>query len=759
MKKTLLLIATIGLISFGCETKHNHSGESKSNKSSSGSDAEIEQLIQKMTIEEKVGQMTQLNIDVISKGEIYNLSEPHEIVDEKLKKAIMEYHVGSILNCGGHTYTRDHWREIIGKIQDYAVNQHRLKIPVIYGIDAIHGANYTVGATLFPQQIGQAGSWNPELVKDAMAVCARDVRSCGISWNFSPVLDLGRNPLWSRYFETFGEDVYLAKTMTDGAILGYQGEDPSQPNKVAACMKHFLGYSMPLTGKDRTPAWIPERQLREYFLPTFQRAIALDAKTLMINSGEINGIPVHANPDILTKLLRDELGFEGIAVTDWEDVIKLHREHKVAPTLKEAVRLAVVAGIDMSMTPNDYSFNDLLIELVKEGSITEDRLDLSVRRILTVKKELGLFEQAIYDLSNYPKEQQTAEDAQLALDLANESMTLLKNDNNNLPIGKDQKIFLTGPAANSLNILNGAWTHTWQGVEALYNTKGKLTVYEALQQEFENVTYAEGSSLFEEKSYQEALNKARKADRVVICIGEKPATEKPGDIEDLALPKAQKKLVKELAKAGKPITLVLVEHRPRIIREIEPLCDGILMAYLPGDEGGRSIAQTLSGKNNPSGKLPYTYHRYSGSLISYDHKFMETFDISFGHNAFKPQWEFGHGLSYSSFKYSEVTIDKDTIGVDDTLKVTVTVANESDMPGKEVVQVFVRDDFASIAPSVKRLRGYGKVLLNGGESKKVVLPIPVKDLAFINKDNQWDVEEGMFTVMVKDKNIPFYVQK
>ena len=424
-------------------------------------DPDIEALIKKMTIEEKVGQMTQLNLDVISKGEIYNLVEPHQLDAEKLKKALVDYHVGSILNCGGHAYTREHWREIIGEIQRVATKETRLGIPIIYGIDAIHGANYTLGSTLFPQQIGQAATFNEMLVARAAEITAYEVRASGITWNFSPVLDLMRNPQWSRCFETFGEDVLLAKNMTHAAITGYQGATlTNDPVKVAACMKHFLGYSMPRTGMDRTPAYISDILLREYFLPTFQEAVQSGAATVMINSGEINGIPVHANKKIVTDLLRTELGFEGVAVTDWEDIMKLNNFHKVAPTMKDAVRMAIDAGIDMSMVPNNYEFCDLLVELVKEGTITEERLDVSVRRILILKKKLGLFENPMPAADNNYAAFGNASGKLVSQLTAEESITLLKNANQLLPLDAKTKILVTGPGADSYTMLNGAWTRT-----------------------------------------------------------------------------------------------------------------------------------------------------------------------------------------------------------------------------------------------------------------------------------------------------------
>ena len=709
----------------------------------------IEDIISKMSIEEKVGQMTQINIDVISKGQLYKLLEPNELDENKLDSAINHYYIGSVLNVGGHTYTREQWAKIISKIQQKATTEGN-NIPIIYGIDAIHGVNYTVGATLFPQQIGQAATWNPNLVNQAAAVTAYECRASGIPWNFSPVLDLGRQPLWSRFFETYGEDVYLAKTMTKAAINGYQGGEQPDDQKVAACMKHFLGYSMPLSGKDRTPAWIAETQLREYFLPTFQEAIDNSALTVMINSGEINGVPVHANRNILTNLLRNELGFKGLAVTDWEDIIKLYKVHRVAKDMREAVKISVMAGIDMSMTPNDYSFNRALIDLVKQGEVPESRLNESCRRILYVKQQLGILDNPIPNFDIY-NDFGSQKHKQIALNTAQESITLLKNDNQILPLSKNQKILVCGPAGNSLNILNGAWTHTWQGVDTAYNTKGVKTIFESIQElSNEKITYSQGANLNEVKNLQETLSKAAQADIIVACIGEVPCTEKPGDIEDLSVSMAQKELVNELSKLGKPIVLVMVLNRPRILSDIEPLVSGIVQCYLPGDFGGAALAQVLFGDVNPSGKLPFTYPRHTGSIVLYDHKHTEKLDKDFGENAFNPQWEFGFGLSYSKFDYANLKIDKQSYSINDVIKCSVDVSNNSSVSGKEIVQVYISDLVASITPSVKRLRAFDKVLIQAGETKTVEFKIKVQELSFVANNSQWVVEPGQFLITIKD---------
>jgi len=715
---------------------------------------DIENLISNMSIEEKVGQMTQINIDVVSKGEVFNLEKPHELDTVKLDSAINHYFVGSFLNVGGHTYTRQHWKKIISTIQQKAITEGN-GIPIIYGIDAIHGVNYTVDATLFPQQLGQAATWNPKLVESGAGVAAYECRASGIPWNFSPVLDLGRQPLWSRFFETYGEDVFLAKSMTEAVIKGYQGDDASDSYKVAACLKHFLGYSMPLSGKDRTPAWIPERQLREYFLPTFQKAIELNALTIMINSGEINGIPVHVNYDILTLLLRKEMGFKGLVITDWEDIIKLYRDHKIAKNMDEAVKMSIMAGVDVSMTPNDYSFNRALIGLVKRGEITEERLDESCRRILWVKKKLGLLSNPIPDFDIY-EDFASRKHKELAQKTAEESITLLKNEKGALPLSKNSNILVCGPAANSLNILNGAWTHTWQGLDTNYNTKGCLTIYEAIKEMVEiDVNIAEGAKLYENKGINSIISQAKSADVVIVCLGEEPSTEKPGDIEDLNLPQAQKDLVKELSKLNKIIIMVQVFNRPLIVRDIEPLVDAVVNCYQPGDYGAKALANILFGNVNPSGKLPFTYPRYSGSLIPYDHKHTEKLDKSFGNNAFNPQWEFGFGLSYTFFDYTNLHLNQSSYGTSDTIEATVDITNSGKINGKEVIQVYVSDLVASITPSVKRLRGFSKIELKAGETKTVTLKIPIHELAFVGKDNNWTTELGDFQLSIDTLNTSF----
>lgn len=717
-------------------------------------DVNLDSLISIMTVEEKAGQMTQIDLGLIAEGDICALKNPQSINAEKLKSAIVNYHVGSILNvgCASGTISLSNWHKIITQLQEENAKQSRINTPIIYGIDAIHGANYTMGATLFPQEIGQAATWNPELVQKGYEITAYETRASGLPWNFSPVLDLGRQPLWSRFFETFGEDVYLATSMGKVAIYGLQGNDVSTKYKVAACMKHFLGYSMSLSGKDRTPAWISDRELREYFLPTFQAAINQGAKTVMINSGDINGTPVHINYDILTKLLRDELGFKGVAVTDWEDVYKLVAIHHVAATKKEAVRMAIMAGIDMSMTPNDYEFTKLLVELVKEGTIPESRIDVSVKRILQLKKDLGLFNQTQFPEKDYPLFG-SKQHAEGSYQVAAESITLLKNTNAILPLtNKKENILVCGPAANSLNILNGAWTHTWQGVDTTHNTPGKLTILQALQKSNSaTIQYALGSSLDSLINIDDCIAKAKNADKIIICLGELPCTELPGNIDNLDLPVAQQTLVARLKELNKPIILVCCFNRPRIIKNPAKAANAILYAYLPGDEGGRAIADCIFGKINPSGKLPFTYPADVNAIVHYDHKGTDDMDVDFSTNAYRPQFDFGFGLSYTQFEYGDVVLSKNTLSDNDSISIKVQVKNSGQLKGKEVVQLYYKDLYASITPSVKKLMGFKKIELDVAQSKEVEFVIHKDDLSFINKDLKRVTEPGDFELMINNK--------
>lgn len=721
-------------------------------------DAQVDSVLGKMTLEQKAGQMTQVTLEyLLVKDDTGAFVNPPVLDAAKLDSAIAHYSVGSILNNMGHTMSREDWHRLLREIHAYDTSKVRMKIPVIYGIDAIHGVNYTMGATLFPQQLGVAATWDPRFAEECGMVTAYETRASGIPWNFSPVLGLARQPLWSRVFETFGEDTHLASVMGAAMTRGYQGDSLSNdPERVAACIKHFAGYSIPNTGRDRTPAWIAERQLREYFLPSFQASIDAGARTAMINSSEINGIPVHADYQMLTRILRGEMGFRGFTVSDWEDVKMLHSIHRVAATDKEAVAMAVMAGLDMSMVPTSFDFADYLVELVREGTVPETRVDEAVRRILTVKFQLGLFDDPLPQLDKFEKFG-SPEFAAMALEAARESITLLKNEEQTLPLKDGQKLLLLGPGANSLNALNGAWTHTWQGQDTAFNTPGKATLYEALQKlnGAANVDYV-AMDFEDEKAPAIPAAKLARADVVLLCLGEKPATEKPGDIDELDLDPAQREIARAAAASGKPIVLLLLEGRPRLINFIEPDADAILTAYLPGDEGGTAIAEVLFGRVNPSGKLPYTYPRFSGAFVLDDYKTSETKDTKFGFDAWNPQYEFGHGLSYTTFGYKNLVLSSDSLLPGETLTVKVDVTNTGDMAGKEVVHLFVRDEYASIAPPRRRLKAFQKIALAPGETKTVEFTLDAEDHMFVGRDNRWIAEPGRYTLSTGTLKAGYY---
>ena len=720
----------------------------------------IEDLLKRMTLEEKVGQMTQLSIDTIAEGR----DQAIKIDPAKLDRAIVKYGVGSILNVADQALTLDRWHEIITQIQEAATKKTRLGIPMIYGIDSIHGANYIQGATLFPQEIGMAATFNPELMKRASEIAAIETRAAGIPWSFSPVLDLGRSPLWPRFWETFGEDPYLAKVMGVAFVRGLEGADVSSSNTVASSLKHYMGYSFPLTGRDRTPAWIPENYLREYFLPPFEAAIKAGARTIMINSGEINGVPGHVNRHILTDILRTELGFKGFVVSDWQDIKKLVNVWRIAADEKEATRLSVLAGIDMSMVPNDLSFADHLIALVKEGAVPQSRIDEAVRRILWVKFELGLFDKPMPDPTLKSKFA-LPEYRQVSLEAARESLTLLKNSNNILPLAKTSKVLVTGPTSDSLVSMNNGWTYVWQGSEESLYPKDRHTIRRAIEAKLgaNNVTFVQGTKITrpagtpsnstptdqeEEVDIAAAVRAAQNVDVIVLALGEGSYCETPGNITDLTIGAPQIKLAEALKATGKPIVLVLVEGRPRVINRIADNVNAILMAYNPSHEGGTAIADVLFGDVNPSGKLPFTYPRTPNGLINYDHKPFETENTSFGNMAFNPQFAFGDGLSYTTFGYSDLRLGKQTISANEELPVTVTVKNTGNRAGKEAVLLYVSDLVASIAPPGKRLRRFAKVSLEPGESRTLTFKLRREDLSFIGANNKPLVEPGEFEVRI-----------
>lgn len=753
-----LLILVIAVLVTACQSQQNEL------------DQRVDTLLAEMTLEEKVGQMTQITLDVVGNGDsVFSSDYPFELDTARLRKALVNYHVGSILNTtNNYAMTPAQWYSIISQIQDVATGQTRMKIPVIYGVDAIHGVTYTDGAIMFPQQLTVAASFNPTHAYNMGVVTAYETRASGIPWNFSPVLDLGADPRYSRIYESFGEDPYLIGAMGVQLVKGYEGmnaDSLSSPVKVASCLKHFLGYSVPVSGKDRTPAYIPDHILREYHLEPFRKAIEAGASSIMINSGLINGVTVHASHDIITKLLKEELGFEGLVVSDWNDIINLHTRDKIAVNNREAVKLAINAGVDMSMVPYHYEdfFNDL-VALVKDGEVKESRIDDAVRRILKVKLRLGLFETPVTKYTDYP-ELGSEKSARMAYDAAADAITLLKNQDSILPLSVDQKVLVTGPNANSMRTLNGGWSYSWQGEKTEQYTEEFNTFLEAIQLKTANVTYIPGVSYindgkyFEEKEDQfaEAIAAARKVDRVLLFVGENSYTEKPGDLNDLTLSPLQTRFALELIKTGKPVILILNQGRPRTIASIEPGVKAVVNTYLPGNYGADALADILYGVVNPSGKLPFNYPSYPNSIVNYYHKPSEEQNPAAGaynyESDYNPQYEFGDGLSYTSFKYSNLKSSAANFGPTDELEISVEVTNTGSRAGKESVLLFSSDLYASISPDVKRLRRFEKISLNPGETKTVSFTLKAADLAFVNTDDKWVTEPGEFEFSAGDQKI------
>lgn len=708
---------------------------------------DVDAILAKMTLEEKVGQMTQITIEALLKTKNGKILLPMTLDPEKVEIAFSKYKIGSVLNVGGDAITRAAWQSRIEVLQKAALKL-RLKIPMLYGVDAIRGNNYTLESVMFPQQIAQAASFNIISAKKLGEITAYETRASSIPWTFSPVLDLGRQPMWPRIWETYGEDPYLVSEMGKATIKGFQGDAlVTDKYHVAACLKHYMGYSMPLSGHDRTPAWIPERELREYFLPQFAEAIKNGAKTVMVNSAEINGVPVHANHHILTDILKDELNFQGFSVSDWQDIQYLHQRHHVTKDNKESTMVAINAGIDMSMVPFDFTFTEDLIALVNEGKVKMTRIDDAVRRILRVKYEVNLFDQPINNPKDYPLFN-SKEHNQFNYDLASECITLLKNKENILPLKKETKILVTGPTANTMRSLNGGWSRNWQGTNSDETEDSKNTILEGIQKAFgENVSYEAGAGFDKTLNVDAAVQKASQADVIVLCLGENSYTENPGNIGDLNLSNSQIELAKALAKTGKPIILILAEGRPRIVSAVEPLTTAVLQTYLLGNEGGDVVANTLIGNINPSGKLPYTYPRSSNSLINYYHKHTETIenaDVA----GYDPQWEFGFGLSYTNFAYSNLKISSSDLTSAKSIDVSVNVRNTGKTTGKETVLMYISDLVASVTPEVKRLRAFDKISLEPGETKTVKFTINKDKLSFINSNLTRVTEPGEFMLSV-----------
>ncbi|RWU05517.1 glycoside hydrolase family 3 N-terminal domain-containing protein [Pedobacter chitinilyticus] len=762
MKKTLLTVPLLAFSLFSVAQK----------QADAVIDQKVKSLLSKMTLEEKVGQMAQITMDVITNGkDRYSSDEPVALNQQRLEHALVKYKVGSVLNTANNrARTREVWHQIINKIQE--TGKGRLNIPVLYGIDAVHGTTYTADATMFPQQIGQAATRNRSLVYKGAEITAYETRASAIPWNFSPVLDLAPDPRFPRQWETFGEDPYLITELGLQMIKGFEGNNVADPYRVASCLKHFVGYQVSVSGKDRTPAYIPDHVLRDYHLPPFKAAIEAGAHSIMINSGIINGVPVHANYQLLTKLLREELGFKGLIVTDWGDIENLHTRDRVAKDHKEAIMLAINAGIDMSMIAYDYErFCDNLIALVKEGKVKETRINDAVGHILTLKYKLGLFEKAVYDLKQYPKFG-SKEFEQAAYQTAAESITLLKNTNNLLPLKKGTKLLVTGPNANSMRTLNGGWTYSWQG-EKVEEFAGKYnTILEALTQKAgkENVAFVEGVSYkMDGKYYEEfengiekAVKAAQDADAIVLCLGENSYTESPGNLSDLYMSDLQTELALKLGATGKPIILVLNEGRPRLISKFEPKMAGILQAYLPGNFGGDALADILFGEVNPSGKLPYNYPRYPNSLLGYNHKPSENRTVMEGvYNyaaEYNPQYEFGYGLSYTTFKFENLKLSAEKIKANQELTVSVEVSNTGSREGKEVVELYLSDLYATLTPDSRRLRGFEKINLKPGEKQTITFKLNQKDFSFTHLDNRSVVEPGEFKVKIGLLSKNFFVE-
>ena len=731
-------------------------------KSDAKIEAKVDQTLKKLTLEEKVGQMMEIVIDLLGgndKNGVFYIDE------HKADSIFSHYKVGSILNAPNTCApTAKQWEKYMAQIQKLSMK--RMGVPCIFGLDQNHGSTYTQGGTLFPQNINVAATFNREIARRSAEATAYETRAVSVPWTYSPTVDLGRDARWPRIWENFGEDCYLSSEMGKAMVYGFQGEDPNHIDQyhIATSMKHFMGYGVPWTGKDRTPAYISPADLREKHFAPFLAGIQAGALSVMVNSASVNGVPMHANKEILTHWLKDQTGWDGVLITDWADVNNLYTREMVAKDKKDALRIAINAGIDMVMEPYSCDACGYTIELVNEGKIPMSRIDDACRRVLRMKYRLGLFEHPTQKLKNYPLfggEQF----AQLALEGATESMVLLKNNNNILPLQKGKKILLTGPNANQMRCLDGGWSYTWQGNRTDEFAGKYNTIYEALCNEYgkenivlnQGVTYNEAGKYWEENEPQiaAAVEAAKNVDVVVACIGENSYTETPGNLTDLWLSENQRNLVKALATTGKPIILVLNEGRPRLIADIEPLAQGVVDILIPGNYGGDALAQLLSGKANFSGKMPYTYPKEINSLANYDFKKSEevgTMEGAYDYNAkITQQWGFGQGLSYTTYQYSNLKVDKASFAHDDVIRVSVEVKNTGKVAGKESVLLFSSDLMASMVPDGRRLRAFDKVALQPGESKTVTFDLKANDLAFVGWDGKWILEEGDFKLMVADQ--------
>ncbi len=727
----------------------------------------VQETLSKMTLEEKIGQMTQIQLDILGEN---GPDGKFRLVKEKVDTVIGIYKVGSILNAP-YSYCLDaeSWNVIIPQIQEASMKY--IGIPCIYGLDQNHGTTYTNGGTLFPQNLNVAASFDTELCRRVAEITAYETRASDCPWTFSPTLDLARDPRWPRFWENYGEDPLVNAMMGAAAVRGFQGDDPNHidRNHIAVSVKHFMGYGVPFSGKDRTPAYISASDLREKHFAPYLEAIKNGALTIMVNSSSINGTPVHADPILLTKWLKEDLQWDGLIVTDWADINNLYTREKVAKDKKDAIRIAINAGIDMAMEPYKVDYCDILRELVEEGKVSMSRIDDAASRALRLKYRLGLFDHPNTLLKNYPKFA-SKEFQKTALDAAAETMVMLKNDDNILPLSQNTRIMVTGPTATSMRSLNGGWSYTWQGHLTDDYAKDYNTILEALTNKFgeSNVTYVPTVTFNQKGSYQDenvadmenAVKAAASSDVIVACIGENSYCETPGNLTDLYLSANQRNMVKALAKTGKPIVLVINEGRPRILADIEPLAKGIIDIIIPGNFGGDALAELMAGERNFSAKLPFTYPREINSLVTYDYKVSEevgkmegVYDYDARVNV---QWPFGYGKSYTTFEYSDLKVDKTEFTPSDILTVSVSVTNTGSRDGKEAVLLFSSDLVASVVPDNKRLRGFSKLALMPGETRTVKFTVPASDLAFVNAHGQWTLEEGDFTLQAGNLSIPIH---
>jgi len=741
----LYVLLIVFLITIGCKSQNKATNTIQT----SSIDKKVDSILALMTLKEKAGQMLNIGLPAVLTGDYWDSRDSAIYNAEKFNELIIKYAVGSIHNTPGYPAEKEGWFQIIKKIQDSAMQKSRLGIPVLYGIDNIHGANYVNGSVLFPHQIAMAATWNTELTKISAEITSYESRAASLPWNFNPNADVALNPLWGRIGESFGEDPYLISEMTLAYLQGSQEKGLQDSTSTAVCLKHFIGYGAGKNGKDRANALIPENSLRQYFLPPFEKAIQNGAKGVMISSNAVNGIPCHINSHYINDILKGELGFKGVVISDFSDVEFLITAHLSAKDKREATKMAVNAGLDMIMNPFDADIVDIIVDLVEKGEIPMSRVNDAVTRILRLKYELNLFKVPYNNPKGYTKFA-SQEHIDANYKSASEAITLLKNNNNVLPLSSTKKVLVTGYSANSINVLNGAWSRSFLGRETKFNDPNKLTILDAVKKQVgeANVEFVEGTDYLEDINSDKAVERAKNVDYIIVCVGEIPASEKPSDINELELPEVQQALIKKLSVAKKPIILVMVQGRPRIIREIEPLVDAIVMAYLPGEEGGRAVSDVVFGNINPSGKLPYTYPKYSGNVLPYYYKKADIRDINWGYDGFYPQFEFGFGLSYTTFDYSNLQISKDTLTGSEELKISVEIKNTGNRKGKEVVEVYLKDLVATLSPDSKKLVRFEKIELSPGETKSVNFVLNSKDLANIGIQNKWIIEEGEFELMI-----------